>query len=63
MFSWEVGKWKDKKLFCLVENKVCINLSSCPYLRRKKGKWHIILLKKLCIDWHFIKVKKKKKIA
>ena len=24
-------KLRDEKLFCLVENKVCINLPSCPY--------------------------------
>ena len=26
-----VEKWRDEKLFYLVENKVYINLSSCPY--------------------------------
>ena len=25
-----VEKWRDGKLFGLVENKVCINLPSCP---------------------------------
>ena len=26
-----VEKWRDGKLFCLVENKVCINFPSWPY--------------------------------
>ena len=25
-----VKKWRDRKLFGLIENKVCINLPSCP---------------------------------
>ena len=60
-----VEKWRDGTLFCLVyikneriENRVCINLQSCPYLIKQKVT-HYILKKKLCIDGHFNQMKKK----
>ena len=33
-----VKKWRDGKFFCLVENKVCINLLKTVFLKKKEQK-------------------------
>ena len=52
-----VEKLRDGRLFCMVEiknerteNRVCINLQSCPYLIKQKVT-HYILLKKIVYRW------------
>ena len=64
LYAWYLiggEKWRDKKLFYLIEkmeNKVYINLPHAP-IRLKKT--HYIFIKKLCMDEHFFFLKKSNK--